>query len=374
MARIKLKKISVSVALLFSLLVIPCSAQSDMQELYDQQWESSGAQTLTESLPEQTREWLNEFGGEGGQLPNAETVASGIWSLFVDTSKTPLATGVVLVGSVLLCALVNGMGDTVGASSPLFGTVGVLVSCTTVVTPLVACVGRVLSAIESADVFTASFVPVYAGVLATSGNVASAATFQSAVLLASNGMATALTVWIVPLSIAVFALGLIGAVTDGQLQLHRIGSFWQKSVVWILGVLMTLFVGLLSMQQLTSVATDTLGDRMLKFSIAGFIPMVGGSLSETVGTVKGCLGVLKGTVGAFGVLADVAIVLPPLLECVWWQIWLGCARAVADLFGVTSVSAVLKACGDLLKTLIAVLACLALLIVLSVTVVSKGGG
>ena len=279
-----------------------------------------------------------------------------------------------MLGAILLCAVIGGMKETVGGQSAVFGTVGVLACASAVVSPLVSCLGRVTEAAESADVFVTAFVPVYAGVLATSGQWASAATFQTVLLIASKGMSYVLTAWIVPLLVTAFALGLVGSVTDGRLQLHRIGEFLQKNTAWVLGALMTLFIGFLSLQNLTAAATDTLTNRMIKFSVASFIPVVGGSLSEAVGTVKGCLGLLKGTVGAFGVLADALIVLPPLLECVWWQLWLGAAQMAADLFGISSVSGILKVGGNLMKTLIAVLACMALLMILSITVVGKVGG
>lgn len=374
-----MKKI-VTFCLLLWLFAMPCAAKTETEELYLQQLESSGANDLWNTLPEQTKQRLLELGVTdledlGTIVPNTETALSYLWGMLTETAATPMAASAVVIGIVLLCALIDGMKETVGGEhASLFGSVGVLACSAAVITPMLSCLKRVVDAAESADVFITSFVPVYAGVLATSGQWATAASFQSVLLLTAKGMSYLLSNMIVPLLMVAFALGLIGSVSDGRLQLHTVGSFLQKNTAWILGALMTVFIGFLSLQNLTAAATDSFSGRMIRFSVASFVPIVGGSLSEAIGTVKGCLGLLKGTVGAFGVVADVLIVLPPLLECVWWQIWLSIAQMIADLFGIASVGTILKVGGGLMKTLIAVLACLALLMVLAVTVVSGSGG
>ena len=374
-----MKKLCVVTLVLMMWFTLPCSATTDLDAVYEEQLESSGANDLFNALPDQTKEWLYTLGitdlnENAVDSLTLDTALQGIWDLFVDTAKTPMAAGAVMIGAILLCALIEGAKETVGTKSPLFGMVGVLACSSAVIAPLVACLERVTEAAQSTGVFVSSFVPVYAGILATSGQWASAATFQTVLLAASDGMVYALSTWILPLSVTAFVLGLVGSMTDGRLQLHRIGAFLQKNTAWVLGGLMTLFIGFLSLQNLTAAASDTLTDRMVKFSVSSFVPVVGGSLSEAVGTVKGCLGLLKGTVGAFGVLADVMIVLPPFLECVWWRIWLGIADMTADMFGISAVGSVLKVGGSLIKTMMAVLGCLALLTVLSITVVSRAGG
>lgn len=111
---------------------------------------------------------------------------------------------------------------------------------------------------------------------------------------------------------------------------------------------------------------------MARFSLAGFIPVVGGALGEALSTVQNCLTLLRGTVGMFGVVAIVAIVLPPVLQCVAWQLCVSAAEAAAELFGLTPVQMLLKGLGTALKTMIAALALCALFMVVSTTVVMGG--
>ncbi len=375
-----MKKVWLLLGLLAMLLVLPCAAKTDADELYTQQLEASGAEDLFDKLPDTTKDWLYSMGvtdlsEHSTATIDVESMVQSLWNMLSQTATSPMAAGSVMIGVILLCAWIEGLRETAdGSQAALFGTVGVLTCSATVVSPIVGCLDRVVQASDSASVFMTSFVPVYAGVLATSGQWSAAASFQTVLLLASEGLSYLLSRVIIPFLIVSFALGMVGAVSESRLQLHAISEFLQKNTTWILGALMTLFIGFLSMQNLTAAATDSLSNKMLSFSISSFVPVVGGALSEAVGTVKGCLGLLKGTIGAFGVLADVLIVLPVFLECVWWQIWLCVAKMVADMFGISSVGTVLKVSGHLIKTLMAVLACFALLMVLAITVVSKTGG
>lgn len=370
----KIKIICMCVFLLL-LFTVSCAAEST-EELYNEQLEASGAENLLDELPQETRELLDKLGvtdlSENGPSDlTADEILPLLWEMAASSASGPIGAGAVVLGVILLCALMEGLKHTAdGSQNTLFGTVSVLACCGAVVTPLIGCVERVLDASESTSVLMTSFVPVYAGVLATSGQATAAFSFQSVLFLATELISYLVGNVILPLLIVSFALGLTGAVSDG-LRLDTVSGFVQKNTTWILTALMTFFIGFLSMQNLTAGAADTLGGRMLRFSVASFVPVVGGALGEAVGTVRGCLGLLKGTLGAFGILANALIVLPVLFECIWWLLVFGVGQMAADAFGIGAVSRILKVGSSLVKTLIAVLACFSLFMILAITIVSK---
>lgn len=366
------------IVVLLCLFTIPCAAE-DVAPLYEEQLIASGAEDLFDQLPRETQVLLEKLGVTNlsqGSMDNltVDKMLSGIGKLVSSSASGPIGAGALVLGVVFLCALLDGVKDTAsGSQSTLFGVAAVLACCSAMVSPLIACVGRVVEAAESTSVFMTSFVPVYAGVLVTSGHAATALSFQSVLLLATELISYLVRAVILPLLIVSFAMGMTGAVTDG-FRLDAVSGFVQKNTTWMLTALMTLLMGFLSMQHLTTGAADTLGNRMLRFSVSSFVPVVGGVLGEAVNTVKGCLGLLKGSIGTFGVLADALIVLPPLVECIWWQIVFGFGQMAADMLGVTSVGRLLKAGSALVKTLIAVLMCFSLFMILAITIVGKAGG
>ena len=67
-------------------------------------------------------------------------------------------------------------------------------------------------------------------------------------------------------------------------------------------------------------AVDSTGARAARFMVSSFVPVVGGALGEALGTITGCVKMIKSGVTAFGLLAEGALFLPVLLECVLWPV------------------------------------------------------
>ena len=214
-----------------------------------------------------------------------------------------------------------------------------------------------------------SYVPVYAGVLLTSGQAATAVSYQSVVLFAAKLISLLATQVVVPLMTISLALGVTGSVSPGM-KLDAAGTLLSKAATWLLGLSCTLFVGLLSLQSLTGAAVDTLGGRAVKFTLSSFVPVVGNSLGEAFSTIKSCLHLLKSTLGGFGILATVLIVLPPLLECVAWTLGLSLCVMASEMFGLTTLTTLLKAAQSVVKTLIGVLASCAMFLIVSTAIVT----
>ena len=364
---------------LLPLFVTTVSAKT-LEEIYGEQLQSSGGVELLAQLPSETRELLDTLGitsfdPEVIATSDPNDVWETLFQLLKIAAKTPIGVCGTVLAVVLTHAWVGGLGHGLGESGndSLFSVVAVLAACASIVTPISACIKSVAQATESLSVFMMSFVPVYAGILFTSGHTLSALSFQSIVLYAAQLLSLVSQTAIVPLMGISLALGVIGSVTP-RVRLGQLGESIGKTAGWLLSLGMLLFSGLLSLQNLTGSAADTLGNRALRFSIASFVPVVGGSLSEAFSTVKSSLGVLRSTTGVFGIGACVAIVLPPLLSCGVWSLGLNFCRTCSDMFELQSLSTLLRTIQSVIKCLIGVLFAGALFAIIAVTVVSTSAG
>ncbi len=373
--------------LLFCLaLALPAAAEGDasggsaLDELYEEQLEASGADELWDSLPNQTRTLLDtlgitQFNADSFSSLTPEGVSDSLLTLLTEQAALPLRTTGILLGVVLLYALMEGMRETIKeeALSKVFGVICALTACTALLLPLSGCIGRVRDAAESTSVFMFSFVPVYSGVMLASGQPMGAASYQTVVLFAAELISLAATNLIVPLMTVSLALGLTGSFSTGM-KLDAAGGMINKACSWLLGLTTTLFVGLLSLQGLVGAAADSMTGRAIRFSLNSFVPVVGGALSEAFSSVQGCLSLLKSTLGGFGILATALIVLPPLLECALWSLSLSLCTMMAEMFSLSSLSALFKAAQGVLKTLMGVLAACSLFMIIATTIVTMAGG
>lgn len=369
--------------LLALLLTLPVAAQSDAERLFQEQLTASGAEELPHHLPQDVQALLEEMAVDGLD-PASYTgmsfgrVAALLGGLLQQESggiAAPFATllAVVVVGA--LFSMLEGSAQSLSLRQT-YHTVAVLAAGGALLVPLFALLQRVGEAVDRVTVFLTGFVPVYAGILVTSGSPTGALSYQTTLLAAAE-----LLVWLVrgavfPVLTVSLAMGCTGAVTPGFC-LDGFSQSFHRAILWALGLFSTLFSGVLSLQQMVAAAGDSLSGRVVRFSLASFVPVVGGLLSEAYSTVVGCSGLLRSTVGCFGLLATVLIVAAPLVSCVCWSVSLQLAAGAAGLFGLMPLEKLCRTAAGAVKVMIAVLAVFALLLVVSTTVLvfaGKGSG
>lgn len=370
-------KIWIWLVVCFSLLSISVSAQS-AEETVSEQLDAFGADDLFNDLPEETRRFLQRIGITQITDISVESESSSWTSVLSELVKSglfkPLQQGSVLLAVVLLCALVDSMHITVGEQGGItFQTLSVAAIAVALLPFLGGVIQSTADALESLEVFMLSFIPVYAAALVASGKGASAVGYQGVVLTAAQVLGYINRHCLLPVATASFALGMAGGV-NRELKTDAIAGRLSRFCTWGIGIVASLFSGMLTVKTVVGGATDTVGKRFLKLSVSNMIPVVGGALSEAVNTVASCLSVARTTIGAFGMIVCGVLVVPSALELLGWSIVLAAALTVAEMFALETVMALLKAAAATVKLLLAILCVQGLFMVLTVAIVMVTGG
>lgn len=359
------------------MLTMPVRAQTT-QDMLAEQLDASGAGELYDTLPQETRSLLSELGIDAFTLEaimamQPQTVFSAFSDLLYQEAAAPFTAAVFMLGTMLLLGFFSTLQPALNERMPFVRVIGTLVATAPLLIPLWQTMQRVQAATDSASIFMIGFAPVYAGVLAAQGSAAAAVSYQTVMLAAAQGIGALVSNMLVPLLAVALALGIGGAMND-RLRLGDASALVHRVGIWLLGISLTVFVGMLSLRGVLSACADSVTGRALRFSVSGFIPIVGGSLAEALYTVRGCLAALKGSIGGFGILATVLIVLPTLIECIVWNLLLLLTKTTAQLFSLSEVAAVSESAARIIKALIAVLASSSVLMIVSVTLVTLAGG
>ena len=77
----------------------------------------------------------------------------------------------------------------------------------------------------------------------------------------------------------------------------------KKSTVWLQGIILTIFVALLTIRGITSSTIDAVTLKTAKFTIDNFIPIVGKSFSDAISSVAGYSLIIKNAIGSIGLIA-----------------------------------------------------------------------
>lgn len=364
------------------LFAFPVHAQSTgTEELYQQQYQDSGAGELAEELPPEAQELMEGMGVSSPDWQSIlnltpETILSQISDSTGSQGAAPLRAMLSVLAVILLCALMNGMKMTFGDRpfSGVIGMVGTLCICTVVIQPIVACIENVAFVIKGAAGFLLASIPVMTGIMIAGGQVFSANSFNLLMLAAGNVISVIASTILVPLLNIFLAFSVVSAVSPAM-NLSGLCDLFSKSVKWILTFCMTVFSGLLSMQTVVSSAADGASAKTVRFVVSAFVPVVGSALGDAIGSVQSSVKLLKSGVGAFGLLATGAIFLPAAIECMIWLLALTACAAAGDIFELKEITALLRSAMKVIQILLSMIACCFVILMIStVLMMAIGGG
>lgn len=344
-----------AVLVFMSALCFVCGAQFGTDELYD-------------ALPPDAAEMLDESGitpeGGAGDLPVSDIFGT-IAALVKENAEKPLKMFGAVTAVILLASLLSGVSDasggTVGKIYPLVTSL----SCAAVISVYMSEILDVASAaFAGISDFMLVYIPVIAGVTAAGGHTASAAVFSSVSLTAIQVLARLTSSVIIPLTSCIIGITAAGS-ADPDLGLDRLGEGIKKFVVWGLGLIMTLFLGILSVQTVITSASDNAAMKTLKFAVSSAVPIVGGAASEALSAVSGSISLLKTGIGGFGIAAGACMVMPAAVTAVCYKFLLFVAGVISDLFGCGAAGRIVKSGENVMSVIIASLTCFFLFVTVS---------
>lgn len=244
---------------------------------------------------------------------------------------------------------------------------------------VIACIGAVIyyikdslyqamQTIEDSGVFMLSYIPVFSGVVATSGGVTTATTYQLIVVFAAEMFVSLSSEIIMPLLSLCLSAGIVEAINP-SVSLSGIVKGISKSVKIIMGLSLTVFSGLITVQSIVGTATDSVALRTGKFVVSNLVPVVGNAVSDAYSTVKGSIGILRNSTGTFGVIAIFLIVVPPIISVFSTTLCIYIGEIVADVFSVKPISSFLKTAYNTMSVCLSVIICFAMMFIISTTII-----
>ncbi len=359
-----------AVILLFAMLFIfPVSANEDT---YQHGIEITEAERINDALPKEVLDWLQEnnidFSDENWVNNfNAGSVFSYIWFFLRSGMKTPLKTGGAIIGVILIStafpALSNGEKNFDAAKYSC-----VLATAITVAIPVWKAVSAAVAAIKGCGTFMLSFVPVFAVIVSVSGGVASAVSMSTVLLMVSELLVSICAFSVLPLMGGYLAMSLCSSVSP-LVNTAGITEGIKKVGLWIMSLVSTVFLGILSVQTAVNSAADSVALRTTKFIIGTSVPVAGAALSEATAVLSSSLSLLRTSVGIYGVVALCAIILPIVISLMLWRVMLMISTVVSEAFSQPLITKLLKSVDMMLSLLVGVCLLVGAVFIISLSVV-----
>ncbi len=361
----------------FCFLAEPANAvdNNDMKTIYNEQLESSGADKLFNALPKSVRDSLKEFDIESFNKDDLmkitpeklfEHITLNVNKMAPDTFKTIT----MILAVILLSSIFSTLNVSIGEKSlsGVLNIVTVLCVCLLIVKPIMLCIVRASAIIKGASAFLFCYIPVMSGIMIASGQPMSSATYGGTMLIIGEILSQISSNFLVPVLNMLLSINIVSAVSS-KVNLSSVCKLFSTIIKWVLGFFMSVFVGVLTLQSVVSVSSDSVSAKTMKFVLGSAVPIVGSALGDAFSTVQGCVKLLKSGLGAFFIIAIGFIFLPIIIECLLWTLCINFCVAASDIFNLNVVSGLLKSTGKVVGILMAIILCSATIVIISTTVV-----
>lgn len=209
-------------------------------------------------------------------------------------------------------------------------------------------------ALNTVSVFIRALLPTVAAVYAAGGNFTAAAAEEGALLLLLEWMETFCGSVLQPMLKVVFTLAAAAHVC-GEEQLRGLSGAVCKAITLILSFLMTVLSTVLGYQHSIASGADGVLLRSVKFAASGVVPVLGGSMSEAMGTAVGAVGFLRSAVGSVATAVILIILLFPCMHLLGTRAAIGVSAMMAKLVGCSSEGAIFSEIGGIYDLAMAVL-------------------
>lgn len=187
---------------------------------------------------------------------------------------------VAVIGSIILIIIIHSIFKSLseGLENKTISQITYYIQYILIVTLIMTNFSNILimikESIQNLVGFMNNLIPILITLMLTTGNIVSANLIQPIILFIITFIGNFITTIIIPLVLIATALGIISKISD-KIQIDKLSKFLKLSVVWILGVILTIFVGLISVEGSLSSSVDGITAKTTKAAVSSFIPVVG---------------------------------------------------------------------------------------------------
>lgn len=309
-----------------------------------------------------------------GIAPNGDNIIEGA----VERVKSGLRDSLGIILLIVVTALLGSLAATAINGRKNGGTAEIIeLICNesvalTLVYVLAKNAATARNAVQSLCSINELVTPVMSVLLTAAGSAEAGSIMSPAMLFLGTGVIEVICNVIIPIVIS----GGIVAIADGITARTKLTGLYRLSkdaAKWILGLIFTVYIGVLSVSGVSMGTINGFSLRTARFALDKLIPVVGGMISGTVETALGCTMVIKNSAGIASVLIVLYSVTKPIIEIVAAVFTLRIAAACCESVANDRIPRMLLSVADVMTYLFAAIVGTAVMFIISVGIIIGTG-
>lgn len=364
----------ISICLMIFIADLKACAEGSEAVISEDLLKASGAENITDDVDNDVRDVLDKYGitvdnpDAAGEFGISE-ITELVYSAAAKEISSPFRVFVTLIAVIVFTAFAEaskcGLKGGMEHMSSLFTS---MAGAAAAMPDICSCFLRVRETITQSSDFMTAFTPVFAGIIITSGSPGAGLCYNTAVYTIVNIIIQVIDKALLPMLSMCLALSITDSVTkDGSV--GGVQRLMKTVVTWVLGFLMTIFIGVLSVQGIVRGAADTFTSKTARYVVSNFVPFVGGAVSDAYSTVLGSLRILKSCTGFVGIVTLLILFLPVFLELSFYRLAISGAAAISEFFDAAGITRLLRGIDTTLRITFSVFVCFSVMFIVAIALV-----
>lgn len=306
-----------------------------------------------------------------GNIDNAK-IGKKILKLLGNEVSNTIKTLVGILVIVLIHGILKAISDNLEGSSisQIIYYVEYILIVSLIMNNFTEIIKTVTNTIDNLVGFMNTLVPLLTTLMVYTGSITTSAVIQPIILLVIGFIGNIIATLIIPCVSIITAISIISKISD-KIQISKLSSFMKSSVVWFLGIILTVFVTVVSLEGTLTSSVDGISAKTAKAAVSNLIPIVGKILGDSVDSILGCGLVLKNALGVVGVIIVIGICIIPVIKLATLSIMYSIASSIIEPLADEKIVKLLDEIGGIFKLLLAVLCSVSFLLIIGITLVIK---
>nr|WP_231638475.1 stage III sporulation protein AE [Paenibacillus sp. JCM 10914] len=233
-------------------------------------------------------------------------------------------------------------------------------------------IGYARGAITGMIDFMMAMLPLLFALMASMGNIITVSVAHPLVIFMVHTVGTLISTVVFPMLFFSALLHLVSSLSE-KYKLTQLGNLLRGVAMGVLGVLLTVFLGVISVQGLTSSVSDGVTIRAAKYVTGNFVPVVGKMFADATDTVISASLLVKNSIGLAGVIIILFLCAFPAIKILTLALIYNLAAAVMQPLGDTPIATCLHTIGKTMLYVFASLAAVSMMFFLAITILLTAG-
>ncbi|MDU6878451.1 stage III sporulation protein AE [Clostridium tepidum] len=220
--------------------------------------------------------------------------------------------------------------------------------------------------------FMMALIPILVMLIASIGGIVEATMLDPIIIGTINISANIFSKFIIPLICMTFVLQFVDNLSEDY-KINKLTKLLNQVALWTQGIVMTIFVGVVTIRGITSKAMDQVTVKTAKYAVDNFVPVVGKCLSDAISTVAGYSLLLKNSISTLGLIIIIAMLLIPTIKLLIMAFMYKMAAALIEPISDSRLVNSIGAAGDSLILILSCLICVSVMFFIMIAILASAG-